>query len=470
MKKGKHKKIPLYLIITLLIMLIITIWIILSTEKEYKESINYYTGDIYSLNFSANLIDKIEEDNVVISPLNINQSLIPFYYGSDNITEKEIKAYYKNNIDNTTAMLIEKYNNNKIEEIEKDTFINNYEKLINELYNNNYHELTIEKITNLKDEERKNIQTLIKKINLNYDRMNSLNNMSIKAINKYTLNKKEINNNVYNIKENIDLVLDKYESYCLRENIVNNNNLYYINLNLEKDYLNKLKNTNITINKINSLDEINNLKTYIEHKENELISINTFEYTNEWLVDFDPNLIKSAEFINGNKITAVEMMYEEENTYLENNYAVGFKKDYKNNNYSFIAVLPKKEEYKASNLDLNNFINSEKKGPVKIGLPRFSINSEIDLKELLSNKISFDKSNLSKIDSNNPKINTYIAKSSIVIGDKGSINTKIKVNKKDSIINKDYKKEIILNKPFYFIIINNQTNDVILIGKVSNIR
>ena len=120
MKKGKHKKIPLYLIITLLIMLIITIWIILSTEKEYKESINYYTGDIYSLNFSANLIDKIEEDNVVISPLNINQSLIPFYYGSDNITEKEIKAYYKNNIDNTTAMLIEKYNNNKIEELAKD--------------------------------------------------------------------------------------------------------------------------------------------------------------------------------------------------------------------------------------------------------------------------------------------------------------------------------------------------------------
>ncbi len=466
MKKKKSKKVPWYLILTLLVMIVITIYVVITTEQQYKESINYYTGDIYSPNYSANLIDNLKEENAVISPLNINQSLISFYLASDNNTEKELRNYYKSSPEKAITTIQDKYINNKIDQVLEDAFTANYEKLIKEFFDKKYNELTVDKINNLDESEKLDVQLLIKKINLNYGRINNENKMSVKAINKYKLNKKEINNNSYNIKDNIDLLLDTYESYSLKETIINVNNLYYSNT-IEKDYLKELKSTNITIKDVKDLEDT---KRTIYLNDNEIISINTFNYTNEWEVNFNPNFIKASEFYNGDEITAVDMMFAEENTYLENNYAIGFKKNYKNNNYSFVGILPKKDEYQASNIDLNSLLKNEKKGPVRIGLPRFSLNSEIDLKEILSNRIDFNRTNLTKLNSSNPKTNELLLKTTFTVGDKGTINTSIKTNKNITTIEQDYKKEIVLNRPFYFLVINNQTNDIILIGKITNIR
>ncbi len=466
MKKKKSRKVPWYLILTLLVMLVITIYIVITNEQQYKESINYYTGDIYSPNYSANLIDNLKEENAVISPLNINQSLISFYLASDNNTEKELRNYYKASPEKAITTIQDKYINNKTDQVLEDSITTNYEKLIKEFFDKKYNELTVDRINNLEESIKLDIQLLIKKINLNYGRINNENKMSVKAINKYKLNKKEINNNSYNIKDNIDTLLDTYESYCLKETIINVNNLYYSNT-FERDYLKDLKSTNIVLKNIKELEDT---KKTIYLEDNEIISINAFNYTNEWEINFNPNFIKASEFYNGDKVTAVDMMYAEESTYLENNYAIGFKKNYKNNNYSFVGILPKKDEYQASNIDLNSLLKNEKKGPVRIGLPKFSLNSEIDLKDILSNKIDFNRTNLTKLNSTNPKINELLLKTTFTVGDKGTINTSITTNKNISTIEQDYKKEIILNRPFYFLVVNNQTNDIILIGKITNIR
>ena len=476
MKKHKRRKIPVYFLITITMMLVIIVFVLFDNEVTYSESINYYTGDVYSPNFGANLIDNLPDNNYVISPLNINKSLIPFYCGGDNNTVKQIKSYYGLNESLAIELVTNKNKENLIEATTENEYTKNYQKLIKELYDKNYHLLTVDKINLLSTSEKENIQLLLKKINLNYSHLIGVNTISLKDINKYKLRSKEINNNSYNIKDSIDYVLDRYESYNNKVTINNYNYLYY-NQKLNKDFIKATSNLDISLIKNDNISTINNnLKSLNENyksvnlEENfDLISLNIFEFNGEWETNFNLDLIKSSEFNNGSYVTAVEMMYEVEDSFYENYYALAFKKNYQNSKYAFIGILPKKDEYQASNININSLLNNEKKGPVKIGLPRFKINNEINLKNLLNNKIDFDKPNLTKINDNNIELNIYQERIIFEVGDKGTINTKYHINQVDSLIEKDYKKEIILNRPFIFMVINTETNEPIIMGKINNI-
>ncbi len=482
MKKRhkKNKRIPIYIFVLVLTTILVVFYAAISYEIKYEDNKSYYTGNLYTPNHSANLID-YTDGNQIISPINLNKSLIALYYGSDNNTKKELNTYFKNNEEKSKEQLLEIQKRNTVSSYIENEFTNNYEKLMNEFINNNYNNLTIDILNSMETEEKEKIQLLIKKINLNYERITGQNELTIKYINKYVLSKKEINNNSYNIKDNIDDILNKWESYNIKPTIRFDNRFYYNkDLKINKEYVDKINDLDITLTPTEKNDtniinmDINSwnrsYKNIEFQKEIELISINIVDYINEWDIPFTKDNIRSSEFTNKGNISAVDMMYGEESTYLENNYAIGFQKDFKNKEYSFIGILPKKEEYIASNLDLNNFINSTKKGPVKIGIPRFEINSSINLIDLLSHeKIQFQKSNLSKMIDTNPKINLYEQKILFQIGDKGTIDTKVSLNNNEPIIQKEYKKEIILNSPFYFLIMNNETKDIIFIGRISEL-
>ena len=450
MKKGKKKHSKIIPIIIFLLIIVGGIFVFLSFKSSvaYKESINYYTGEIYSLNYGANLIDKMD-GNSIISPLNINSSLISLYNGSDNNTKKELKKYYNLSLDDANELVIGKINNNIISKNVKDDYSLNYEKLMKNFMDNEYHLLDVDKLNKLEESDKDKILLLLKKIKYNYEGMFNEKRMSIKSINKYVLSKKDINYNNYYIKENIDDVLDKWESYNLETEIVNSNVLF-----INKKIIN------------NSYEKVvNNLGIEIKDGDDYLKSINSISFSSEWEDNMDINRIKNMEFTNKDgSITAVEMMIGEEQIYYENNYAMAFKKNYKNSKYSFVGILPKKSEYKASNIDFDKLLLNERKGPVLIGIPRFSINVNNDISKIIP--IDFEHANLTKISDNSISIESITQNINFNIGDKGTINSSVGKQKEYIKQLDEPKQEIILNKMFYYAIINNDTNDCIYIGKV----
>ena len=199
-----------------------------------------------------------------------------------------------------------------------------------------------------------------------------------------------------------------------------------------------------------------------------------FNYS--WENAFHRNNINDAEFYNiDNNVQAVEMMYAIEKTYLENNQAKGFKYDFENGKYSFVGILPKKEgNFTLSEFNLDSFLLSKKQGNTLIGVPKMNYNSEIDLKELVSNyevKEIFTKSaNFSRATERKIVINEMIQKNELIIAEKGTSKSSLRQTESVKFDEDLYEEEIILNRPYAYLIINNETEDILFIGKVVRIN
>ena len=164
-------------------------------------------------------------------------------------------------------------------------------------------------------------------------------------------------------------------------------------------------------------------------------------------------------------------MYDIETSYYENSYAKAFSKDFENNKYSFVAILPNEfNDFSLSSINIDNLLLSEKKAKVLIGIPKFSYQSEINIKNIASsyniNEVFSEKANLTGLTDDKTKINKVIQKNKINIGEKGTVNSSMSQDSLKTFSEEEYNKSIILNRPFAFLIRNNETNEIILIGKV----
>ena len=99
--KGKRinkKGLATVLLISLIIGLLIGLILYKTKDKIFIGNVIYYTGDIYSANHAANMLDYLDEgNNIILSPINVNSSLAILYNGTDNNSNKEINRYFKKN-------------------------------------------------------------------------------------------------------------------------------------------------------------------------------------------------------------------------------------------------------------------------------------------------------------------------------------------------------------------------------------
>ena len=80
----KHKKYSIAILLILLAIIIIQVIYINDNKTISNASTIYYTGKIYSANASANMVDYIKtDDNIIISPYNINLQLAAIYNGTE---------------------------------------------------------------------------------------------------------------------------------------------------------------------------------------------------------------------------------------------------------------------------------------------------------------------------------------------------------------------------------------------------
>lgn len=498
-KKRLKREISLVLRIVIIAFSIILMEHFFINEKIiYKEEIKYFSGNLYSINQAANMIDLIEtKENIIISPFNINSSLGIMYSATDNNSNKEIKQYFKKSIEDVNEELITKISKLEYKEKEKNKFDILYENYIKKLNEKGYSSYKINNIESLKTKEKESLILLLKRIQLTSDRIKKLNNLSINSIKQYKLNKNEISYNSYNIKSLIDSVLDEYENYQIENNVTNYHHIFLAKDNkdkIEKEFSEIIKSYNSSINFVNfSLKEtaakkINEsvqkstnekIKRVIEPKEindESLFMINGLHFNYKWEKSFNNKKILNEEFYNyDDTIGIVEMMYDIENIYFENKYAKGFKKTFEGNKYSFIGILPNKTgDFKLSTLDLESLISSEKTEKVKIGIPNFSYQSEIDMKKLLKNynikEIFTPHANFSQMTNNKVNNIKVIQKSSINIAQKGTENSNVILTSFENETEEESLKKIILNRPFAYLIINNETNDILLIGKITSLN
>lgn len=494
-KNKRNKKIITIYIISFVILAISLVIILPKTfsnkQPEIKEELNYVIGRLYTPNASANMLDYIyNNDNVLLSPLNADISLAILYNGTDNTSYKEIKKYFNSEPSTLNDELL-----TKIKDLKEAKKVTNakYEKYIKEFYEKEYENLKVKSINKLSQKDKDSLILLLIKINLYYNQES--NKLKDKDIEKYKLSDKERKYNGYTIKSMIDEITTTYESYTLENKVINYNELYYDSnkkYTLNKNYKNVLEevyNTKITKIDYNSKDSktiinnnisdntLNNINRVIDHEDiidQDLIMISSLLFNYSWSTIFNSESVVDEEFTSfNNKYSMVEMMYSEENTYLENNQAIGFLKPFENDKYAFVGILPKnKEEFSLGTLNLDSLLSSKKEAKVYVGIPKFTIQSTNDLKEIYKKynitEIFSKKANLHQITNNDVMVSKLLQKESISIGEYGTTKAMSKTANLSARTYDDANREIILNRPFAFLIINKETNDVLLIGKVVN--
>ena len=466
----------------------------LNSNKEDENKKKYYTGEILKPNHSANLIDHIKtKSNIVISPVNINSSINELY-NLDLESKNNIKDYLKISLDDSNKLEAKIEENIAQENNSKNELEDYYLKKINEI--KKFEEYKVEDIAKLKKEEKNNLILLLKQIKLTIESINKTNISTIKFIENTALTNEEIKINDYAIYEQIISTFDEYETYTCNNYLINHNELIYnndlikkekkktkkaTNPNIENVSLNgysysNLKETTMAINtKIRETtnDKIKYIINENNIENNSLLQINTLHFSSVWEKNFQKEYVIDSEFIDyENNIEIVETLYEETDYYLENENAYGIVKKFKGDKYSFIGVLPKEKGiFQLSSLNIEGLLKNKINTPTTISIPKFKIEYDTELTELY-NKLGIKELNEENIKINklteDVQLNYLHSKVSIAIDEKGTYNSKIKSKYLETKDLNEETKRIFLNRPFAFLILDNSTNTVILIGKVTN--
>lgn len=222
---------------------------------------------------------------------------------------------------------------------------------------------------------------------------------------------------------------------------------------------------------------ITNILDRIE-PDTEMILTNALYFNADWENPFDESAVREEDFTNlDNSVVTVEMMNGEESTYYENENAIGFSKDYADGNYTFIAILPKDEgDFNLSDLDIESFLASESSETVYFKLPKFTTESSVELQDILKalgveRAFSEDAEFGRMLESQNPvMLSRVIQKTYIDVNETGTeaaAVTAITVLRNTAYVPEE-PKEVYLDRPFAYIIMDNNTNTPLFVGKIVN--
>ena len=487
----KSNNLILKLIILLLIIANVSIIAINFSNAKKEDEITYFTGEILKPNHSANLVDYLDEEgNIVISPININTSINKLY--NIDPTNTKISSYLAISLEESNEL--EKTINSSLNIVpsnktEIDDLYISYITILN-----NYRNYTIDDINDLSPTKKEELLLLLHKTIISYDTITGTNISSKRYIENYKLTTEQYNINSYAIYEMIITCLDNYETYTYQNKITNYSEIIYNNDLLIQPKKRKKQEypeiNNVTLSGISYNDkeittqtinnkikeQTNNKVKYIVNEDeintNELYQINTFNFESIWEENFSKEYIWDNEFITfDNHIEIVEMLYEKQDFYLENKKAYGFIKDFKGSKYSFIGILPKEEgNFTLSSLNIESLLKNKVYNNTTISIPKFTIQYNTNLTNLYNELGIENTNNTLELEhlSEQVTLNYMVSKISITIDEKGTNDGNIRSTQLETKDIDDESKQIYLNRPFAFLIIDNETNNVLLIGKVTN--
>ena len=211
--------------------------------------------------------------------------------------------------------------------------------------------------------------------------------------------------------------------------------------------------------------------------------INALAFEARWQEEYKKNQIRDGIFTEENgEQDEVELMYSEENLYLEDSLATGFIKYYKDSAYAFVALLPNEgvtvADYAASltGAHLNELLANAQTVTVNAAIPKFESEYEIELSEILermgmSDAFDEDAADLSGLGSSsagNLFISEVLHKTFIEVNESGTKAAAVtEVTVADSCaVEPAETKTVILDRPFVYLLIDCKTNLPFFIGTV----
>ncbi|MDE7105338.1 MAG: hypothetical protein K2O36_05600, partial [Ruminococcus sp.] len=209
--------------------------------------------------------------------------------------------------------------------------------------------------------------------------------------------------------------------------------------------------------------------------------INAVAFDAKWEVEFDKAMTVSVDFTaSDNTVQKADMMHSSyESYYLEDENACGIYKYYKDRKYAFVAMLPNEgisvNDYVSGFTaeSLNNLLANPQNKKISVSLPKFSYDFDTLLNDTLSSMgmpTAFDEENadFSGMIDRHTFINRVIHKTHIDVdeaGTKAGASTVIEAT--DNAVWAE--KYIKFDKPFFYCIIDTETNIPVFMGTLMSI-
>ena len=213
--------------------------------------------------------------------------------------------------------------------------------------------------------------------------------------------------------------------------------------------------------------------------------VNALAFDAEWQTIYEEHQIRDGIFTatDGTE-QAAEMMYSEENLYLEDESATGFLKYYADESYAFVALLPNEgistTEYIASlsGKKLQEMLDNAQKATVHASTPKFQCEYSVEINQpLISMGIvnAFDpgEADFSRMDAaglRNLYISTVMHKTYITVDEKGTkagAATAVGIVRMSAPMNPKY---VYLDRPFVYMLIDCEENLPVFIGTLESLE
>ena len=208
-----------------------------------------------------------------------------------------------------------------------------------------------------------------------------------------------------------------------------------------------------------------------------MILVNALYFGSDWDIPFEKESTSKVPFYSADGTRKkVDMMHQELYGYFENDAAIGFEKTYQGGDYSFVAILPKKEgDFKLKDLQIKKLLKNKKDASAFIGLPKFEFSDQTDLTAALAQngiREAFDDVNgrFDRLFANGKSmyISNVIQAVKIRVDELGTeaAAATVIIAKETCALQPEEPKEIILDRPFAFLIMDNKTRTPLFVGKV----
>lgn len=215
--------------------------------------------------------------------------------------------------------------------------------------------------------------------------------------------------------------------------------------------------------------------------------VNALAFDAQWQEIYKENQVHDGTFTTEfGTPQDVQMMWSEENRYLENDLATGFIKLYgpENGRYAFAALLPKENvtlRQLLESLDgkqLQSLLANPQRVTVQTAIPKFETEYDTEMSELLAAMgmpDAFDSgiadfSGLGTSADGNIYLSRVIHKTFISVAEKGTKAGAATVVEAacESALEMEEIKEVILNRPFLYMIVDTLSNTPIFMGTMVN--
>ena len=216
--------------------------------------------------------------------------------------------------------------------------------------------------------------------------------------------------------------------------------------------------------------------------------VNALAFDAQWQETYKENQVHEAVFTTEDgREQNIELMYSEENWYLENDQATGFIKPYKTDNkrYAFAALLPREGvtvKELVEGLDgkqLQSFLANPQKVMVNAALPKFEAEYDVKMNEVLKSMgmtDAFDSgladfSGLGTSADGNIYLSSVIHKTFISVAEKGTKAGAATVVEAacESAMEMEIKR-VTLDRPFLYMIVDTSSNTPIFMGTLMEIQ